>query len=84
MDSFAIFKNEKKNDKAPDYNISAKIGEKYVNIGGCWIKDGAKGKFFSCKLSAPYQDKAGFKITGIAPNQEKAKEVVEEDSTIPF
>ena len=61
---FAIFKaQEKKNDKSPDYNISMKIGDKYENIGGCWIKEGKSGKFFSCKLSEPYQQRKGYEIT---------------------
>lgn len=63
MNSFSVFKNtDKKNDKAPDYNISMKIGEKYENVGACWLKEGTKGKFFSCQLSKTYQDKPGYHI----------------------
>lgn len=54
---FAIFKNkDKKNEKSPDYNISFKVGEKYLNIGGCWLREGKQEKFFSCKLSNGYKD----------------------------
>jgi uncharacterized protein (DUF736 family) len=61
---FAIFKaKEKKNEKSPDYNISMKVGDKYENIGGCWIKEGKSGKFFSCKLNGPYQQRKGYEIT---------------------
>ena len=60
---FAIFKNnDKKNEKSPDYNISFKVNDKYVNIGGCWIREGKSGKFFSCKLSNGYKDFKGFHI----------------------
>lgn len=60
---FAIFKaNEKKNEKSPDYNISIKVGEKYETIGGCWIKEGKNGKFFSCKMSEPYGQRKGYEI----------------------
>ena len=64
MKEFAIFKaTEKKNDKSPDYNISVKMGDKWTNIGGAWLRESGKGtKFFSCKLSAPYQDRKGYEI----------------------
>ena len=55
--NFAIFKvANKKNEKSPDYTLSAKVGEEYVDIGAGWVKDGAKGKFISCVLSNPYVD----------------------------
>ena len=57
---FAIFKNTKTNDKQPDYKLSAKIDDKYVEIGAGWIKDGTKGKFIAVKLSDEYQGKPGF------------------------
>lgn len=61
--SFAIFKNShKEKDGQPDYKISAKIGEEFVEIGGAWIKEGKNGKFFSCKLSAPYKERKGYKL----------------------
>jgi len=70
--NFSIFKNNKKlpNTPFPDYEISVNLGTKdepeYVNCGGCWIKDGAKGKFFSCKLNNPYvgekSSRPGFSI----------------------
>ena len=60
---FAIFKSkEKKNDKSPDYNISVKYNDKYVTIGGGWIKEGKSGKFISCKLSDGYKDIKGFSL----------------------
>ena len=55
--NFAIFKaKEGKSDKSPTHNISAKIGEEYVNIGACWTKEGQSGKFLSCKLQDVYVD----------------------------
>ena len=60
---FAIFKNnDKKNENHPDYNISFKVNDKYINIGGCWIREGKSGKFFSCKLSNGYKEIKGFHI----------------------
>ena len=62
--NFSIFKvNEKKNEKSPDYSISVKHNDKYVTIGGCWLKDGKSGKYFSCKLSDGYKEIRGFSIT---------------------
>ena len=50
-----LFQNEKKSDKAPDrtgYVLAhrdIKAGEK-LNLAG-WIKEGAKGKFLSIRMS---------------------------------
>lgn len=74
---FAIFKaKEKKNEKSPDYNISVKVGEKYLNVGGCWLKEGKGGKYFSCKLSDGYQDRKGFSITEDSGLTEEDKEAI--------
>lgn len=70
--NFSIFKaKEKKSDKSPDYNISVKVGEHYVNVGACWLKDGKAGKYFSCKLSDGYTSKDGKKTSGFSIEQEK-------------
>lgn len=46
----AIFKNDKKgNDKAPDYNGTAFFNGQDVKLA-LWVKEGAKGKFFSVKI----------------------------------
>lgn len=62
--NFACFKNlNKKEDKHPDYTLSAKLEDgTYINVGSGWIKDGAKGKFISFTLSDPYMEKAGYHI----------------------
>ena len=71
--NFSIFKaKEKKSDKAPDYNISLKVGEHYINVGACWLKEGKGGKYFSCKLSDGYTSKDGKKTAGFVIEQEKA------------
>lgn len=54
--NFIIHKNEKKNnEKSPDYNLSARVGTaeqgEWLNLGACWVKEGKKGKFISCKLA---------------------------------
>jgi hypothetical protein len=55
--NFSIFKvTEKKSENQPDYKISAKIGEEFVEVGAGWIKDGKSSKYISCKLSDPYAD----------------------------
>lgn len=57
---FNLQKNNKKNDKQPDYRISVNIGEEeanYVEAGACWIKKDSKGNnYLSCKLSDAYVD----------------------------
>ena len=59
---FAIFKNNNKKEgsKEPDYNLSTKIGEEFVDIGAAWIKEGKNGKYFSIQLKKPYKDKKGY------------------------
>ena len=58
---FNLQKNNKKNDKQPDYRISVNLGEKdnanYVEAGACWIKKDSKGNnYLSCKLADAYAD----------------------------
>lgn len=61
--NFSIFKvTDKKKDNHPDYKLSTKIGDEYVEIGGGWIKDFKGGKFISCKLSTPYEARNGYHI----------------------
>lgn len=72
INNFSIFKNEKKQKaNEPDYSISAKIGEKYTNIGGCWIKEGKSGKYISCQLSKQYKDRSGFQIIPLDDDKEE-------------
>jgi uncharacterized protein (DUF736 family) len=61
--SFAIFKNTNKTkDTQPDYRMSVKIGDEYLDLGGAWIKEGKSGKFISCKLSDARDTRKGFRI----------------------
>lgn len=86
--TFAIFKvTEKKNENQPDYRLSAKIGEKYVDIGAGWVKDGKAGKFISVKLSDAYKDRSGFVIMEEQVDIPKTKESemkTSDGSDIPF
>ncbi len=59
--NFSIFKQDTKgNDKLPTHSISTNVGTQenpeHVTIGGCWTKEGNKGKFLSCKLSDTWID----------------------------
>jgi len=48
---FSLFKNDKKKETQPDYKISVKVGDVYMDAGAGWVKDGKKGKYLSCKLN---------------------------------
>ena len=69
--TFSIFKNTKKTEGStqPDYKLSVKIGDEYIECGAGWIKDGKSGKFISVKLSDAWVDhtqgkaRKGFSIT---------------------
>lgn len=59
--------SEKKNEKGPDYTLTASYkdeNDEYVNvdIGGGWIKDSKKGKYISFKLKDANGQYKGFKI----------------------
>lgn len=52
----SLFKNDyKKSDAQPDYQGTIKLPDGTDQQIAAWVKDGAKGKFFSLKLSDPYQ-----------------------------
>ena len=73
--NFSIFKNERKEkENQPDYTISMKnpdeeAEKKYLTVGGCWIKEGAKGKYFSCSIDDEYK---------------KPEATVSDETEIPF
>ncbi len=70
--NFSIFKvQDKKKPTHPDYRLSAKIGDKYVNIGSGWIKEGKSGKFVSVQMGKAYGATNGYYI-GIIPAEFKA------------
>lgn len=64
MNSFSIFKikDHDGSEKKPTHSISMKIGDKYEIVGKCWTKESTGGKFLSCSLDKPYQNKPGYKI----------------------
>ena len=60
--NFAIFKADNKGNqdsKLPTHAISMKVGEKYLNIGGCWTKDGQNGKFLSGQIAKSWEGEGG-------------------------
>lgn len=78
--NIAIFKNsDKTSDKQPDYRLNAKVGEKYVEVGAGWIKDGAKGKFISVKFSEPYGERSGWELVEIKSNQPQLSDEMKQD-----
>lgn len=69
--NFSCFKNKKEKDTHPDYKLSAKIGDEYVEIGAGWIKKGNSGaEFISFKLKDPYEARNSYHIEeDLAPKQ---------------
>ena len=57
-------KNTKKeNDNQPDYRISFKVGDVFVQGGGAWKKtDKNGGMYLSCKLGNSYKENRGWHI----------------------
>ena len=61
--NFSCFKVKEKKEGQPDYNLSAKIGDKYENIGAGWIKEKEGGeKYISFSLRKPYNEMKGLMI----------------------
>lgn len=85
MKEFLIFKaTEKNNDKSPDFKLSAKIGDKFVNIGAGWNRKSAKGTpFISCLLAKPFKDMKGFHLAEDGNQteltQEEKKKIADEE-----
>ena len=48
----SLFKAEKKNERAPDYEGKANVGGTMYRVAG-WIKEGQNGKWMSLKLEVP-------------------------------
>lgn len=51
----SLFKNTNKtSDNQPEYSGTIKLQDGTEQQIAAWVKEGAKGKFFSLKLSDPY------------------------------
>ena len=51
----SLFKNTNKtSDNQPDYSGSIKLQDGKDQQIAAWVKEGAKGQFFSIRLSDPY------------------------------
>lgn len=55
MENFSIFPNSYKEEgsKQPDYKVSVKEGDNFVEWGACWKKQGKNGAYLSCSKSKP-------------------------------
>lgn len=41
---------DKKSDKSPDFRVTAKVGEQWVEIAAAWKKSSEKGSYLSLKF----------------------------------
>lgn len=81
--NFAIFQNtNKENEKQPDYKMSVKIGDKFVDAGVGWKRTSEKGVvYLSMKLSDPWEKEyEGVKKSG--PGFYLAEESKSEDTAM--
>jgi uncharacterized protein (DUF736 family) len=54
--NFQIWKNTQKKEGSnqPDFRITAKIDEKFEEVGACWWKQDSKGNYYqSCSVKTP-------------------------------
>ncbi len=84
--SISIFKvSEKKNEQSPDYRVTARVGEAFVDCGAGWIKEGKAGKFISIKFKDEYQDKCGFALVEESMKKlPESKQVTSAGTPVPF
>lgn len=89
--NFTIFKvkDHDGDEKKPTHSISMKPGEgEFVYCGKCWTKEGKSGKYLSCSLDKPYNDKPGYTIEVELPQKNNAQrephEGAEDESNSPF
>ena len=85
----ALFKSEKKSDKAPDYKGTIMAGGNVYELAG-WVKQGSKGSFLSlsAKVKAPEGSKpvAPYKVEPKANEPKLAVKGFEDwnDEPLPF
>lgn len=61
---FSIQKNNKMHDNQPDYRITTKTKDSFVELGACWKKKDKSGKdYLSCKLGDSWKDHTNEKKT---------------------
>lgn len=60
---FDLHKNKKEKDNQPDYKISFKTNDTFVEGGACWKKQDKNGNtYLSCKLGDAYKERKGYNI----------------------
>lgn len=75
--SFSLFKNDKEgNDKRPDYRGDGLDLDGNPIKVSAWLKEGAKGKFLSCKIEAKEERQA--------PAKQAPKPSADFDADVPF
>ena len=77
--SFSLFKNDKgDNEKRPDYTGTGKDLDGQDIRVSAWLKEGAKGKFMSCRFEVAKKDAPAKKY------EDKGGSVADLDSDLPF
>lgn len=84
--NISIFKvTEKKNETSPDYRVTAKVGEAYVDCGAGWIKESKNGKYISIKFKDEYGDKCGFALVEESMSKlPESKQTTSAGTPVPF
>lgn len=84
---FNLSKNTQKKEGStqPDYRISFKVGDTYVEGGGAWKKTDKNGAtYLSCKLGDEYKDHTDETKSRRGWHLEDDKKVVEEADEMPL
>lgn len=82
LKNFTCWKiTDKKNPAGPDYRLTAKIGDKFVEIGAGWIKGEGDKKFISFQLADKSEE---YKREGWHLDQDDWHEVSPKPEDVPF
>lgn len=79
-----IFRNQSENAKAPQFSGRINVDGEQYEIA-LWVREGAKGKFYSAKISEPYQPKGKAKSAGggdLKPKPKPKREAEDTDEDI--
>lgn len=69
---------KKEKESQPDYRISFKTNDSFVQGGACWKKQDKNGNtYLSCKLADDYKESKGYHIAVDAPVEGKTAQIDE-------
>ena len=70
---------EKKSEKSPDFRVTAKVGDEWVEIAACWKKSSEKGNYLSMKFGDHVSVDVGEKKPWVPETKKEEEKKAEKD-----